>query len=51
MVLSKKHYELVAKILSENSSHFDIVRAFAKYFEEDNKKFNKQRFFKAVGGL
>ena len=56
MTLSKKHFEEIAKIISNNSFgndclHLDnkrnVVNDFCKYFKTQNKNFNSFRFYNA----
>jgi hypothetical protein len=61
--LKQKHYESVAKIIREYrgaccAAHEDvavvfllrfIVQRLADYFEEENPKFNRAKFYKQAG--
>tara|TARA_Y100001937_G_scaffold97562_1_gene132910 strand:+ start:221 stop:484 length:264 start_codon:yes stop_codon:yes gene_type:complete len=56
MSLSKKHFEEIAKIISNNSFgndclHLDnkrnVVNDFCKYFKTQNKNFNSFKFYNA----
>jgi hypothetical protein len=54
-VLSKKHYEAIAKVLYSasdrsvsNTTHVEITNKLADYFEQDNPKFNRPKFMQAV---
>ena len=55
MPMSKQHYEALAQITNEvaYADHMDLptitilIAKFAAYFEDDNPRFDKERFFDA----
>ena len=54
---SKKTYKMVAKVLNPGGSSFRdpqtielIMWEFASLFQEDNPRFDRDRFYKAVFG-
>lgn len=52
MTLSKKHYEKIAKIVSNLNKEADkegIVKVLCTYFKEDNQRFDADRFKVACG--
>jgi len=46
-MFSKRHYEAIAKVLSENLQRFEIVDSLIKIFSEDNERFDPIRFNEA----
>lgn len=56
--MTKKHYEAIAKILHQSVQYdFEgdyglttkVVNELADYFEQENPKFNRERFLQACG--
>jgi len=47
--MSKKHYIIVAKSLSENKASFQLCSDLAIQFKNDNRLFDINRFLSACG--
>lgn len=47
-MFTKKHFEAVARILKETDAK-ELAAHFADMFEQDNPRFNRQRFMAACG--
>jgi len=43
-MMTKKHFNAIAKILKENESKKDIINAIALFCKEQNPNFNIDRF-------
>ena len=48
MVLTKKHFIKVAKILRESKADEQLIQKFIDWFTLENGNFDKERFLKAV---
>jgi hypothetical protein len=48
-IMSKKHYIIVAKSLSENKASFQLCSDLAIQFKNDNRLFDINRFLSACG--
>jgi hypothetical protein len=52
MTLSRKHYQAIADIIrtrgTSNENQVENIKSdLAEYFQEDNPRFDKERFWKA----
>lgn len=47
-LFQKRHYEVIARILGKNTASEDLVEAFIKVFEGDNRNFDQYKFWKAI---
>lgn len=47
-MLSKKHYIRFAKLFRENKEIGELKNDIISYFEEDNPRFDRERFLKAA---
>jgi len=47
--MSKKHYIMLAKVLSENKAPFQLCSDLAIQFKSDNRLFDINRFLTACG--
>ena len=43
-MLSKKHYQKLAEIIKETESREELIKALSDYLQEDNPKFDANRF-------
>ena len=53
-MFSKKHYEFLAKLISQSGDIQDVeefVYVLAKALEKDNPQFNKKEFLRAAIGI
>lgn len=48
MVFERRHFQAVAEILGKHCANDEMVESFMTYFEEDNPRFDRARFTKAV---
>ena len=46
--MSRKHYEVIAKILKNTGASQETVSGLADFFEQENPRFSKEKFFAAV---
>ena len=53
MVMTKKHFKAIAKIINEaigeNDSIYDLTQKLSYFFKEENTRFDKDTFMKACG--
>lgn len=47
-MLSKKDYEIIAKILHENQASYSMITRFVIWLEKDNTKFDRAKFLKVA---
>ena len=47
--MTKKHFELIARVLSENTDHAALVCRFAQELAKENPRFNEKKFIEACG--
>jgi len=46
-MMSRKHYEAIAKVLKENNASSQLILDLAEVFENDNSNFNTKLFLQA----
>ena len=46
--MTKKHYEAIAKLLCECTEPIALMEGLIKIFEDDNPRFDRNRFINAV---
>lgn len=49
--MSRKDYVRIAAIIKARGSDVDLANDFADLFEEDNERFDRERFLTACGVL
>lgn len=53
-MFSRSHYEVIAKVIkksltnNDNINYYDLIDNFIKVFENDNSRFNPEKFQKAL---
>lgn len=48
-MFTRKHYKAFADILRETHANSETITEIAKYFKQDNDRFNKDKFYEACG--
>lgn len=43
-MFSRQHYKSIGFILAKNQAHKPLIDDFIKFFEEDNPRFDRERF-------
>jgi len=47
--MTRKHFELIAKVLRAESAPYDLCKRMAEAFHYENANFNEARFLEACG--
>jgi len=47
-LFTQRHYVVIAKLMGENPDPFDFLGALLTFIENDNPKFDRERFTMAV---